>query len=124
MATEVILRMEATGQVYDFGLEQREQVADRIANAAAVDRSSVTLSIKQGFVTNGTEAHLPPVVLTARVTVPADTTASVIRTALKTALSPPQSGGQVLGVSLEDHVVREPGRELDGAEREERKHHR
>jgi len=85
---EVVLTLTASGSVSDYS--DTSSLQQKIATAAGVDKSFVTISVAAASV-----------IITATITVPASMTAAAVQTSLSSTLGTAAAASAVLGITVE-----------------------
>jgi len=87
----VVLTLTASGSVSDYTENDKSSLQQKVANAAGVDKSLVTIRVAAASVR-----------ITATIAVPASTTADVLRTSLSSSLGTAVAASAALGVTVEE----------------------
>ena len=87
----VVLTLTASGSVSDFSDNDKSSLQQKVATAAGVDKSLVTISVAAGSV-----------LITATIAVPASTTADAVQTSLSSSLGTAADASTALGVTVEE----------------------
>ena len=86
-----MLALTASGSVSDFSDDDKSSLQQKVADAAGVDKSLVTIRVAAASVR-----------ITATIAVPASTTADVLRTSLSSSLGTAVAASTTLGVTVEE----------------------
>ena len=96
----VVLTLTASGSISDFSANDKSSLQQKVADAAGVDKSLVTIRVAAASV-----------IITATIAVPASTTADAVQTSLSSTLGTAAAASAALGVtvvSIPTIVVVEP----------------
>ena len=85
-----MLTLTASGSVSDYSDNDKSSLQQKVATAAGVDKSLVTISVAAASV-----------LITATIAVPATTTAAAIRTSLSSSLGTADTASAALGITVE-----------------------
>ena len=86
----VVLRLVASGNVDDYPSSLQSELQQKVATAAGVDQSRVTISVEAASV-----------IIIATITVPASTTAIAMKTTLFSSLGTADKASAALGITVE-----------------------
>ena len=86
----VVLRLVASGNVDDYPSSLQSELQRKVATAAGVDQSRVTISVEAASV-----------IIIATITVPASTTAVAMKTTLVSSLGTADKASAALGITVE-----------------------
>eukprot|EP00964_Phaeocystis_antarctica_P067957 scaffold41164_cov69-Phaeocystis_antarctica.AAC.1 len=87
----VVLTLTASGSVSDFSENDKSSLQQKVADAAGVDKSLVTIRVVAASVS-----------ITATIAVPASTTADAVQTSLSSTLGTAAAASAALGVTVEE----------------------
>ena len=87
----VVLTLTVSGSVSDFSENGTSILQQKVADAASVDKSFVTISVAAASV-----------LITAAIAVPASTTADAVQTSLSSSLGTSEDASAALGVTVEE----------------------
>ena len=85
-----MLTLTASGSVSDFSDDDKSSLQQKVADAAGVDKSLVTILVAAASVR-----------ITATIAVPASTTADAVQTSLSSTLGTAATASAALGVTVE-----------------------
>ena len=86
-----MLTLTVSGSVSDFSENGTSILQQKVADAASVDKSFVTISVAAASV-----------LITAAIAVPASTTADAVQTSLSSSLGTSEDASAALGVTVEE----------------------